>query len=173
MSMKPPSLASRAPQSTPDADDDSALEQVSLVQRLAARHRGARILIVENDVYGQEILAEYVHIAGLAADLAGDGVEALERAARAHYDLILMDVQMPVMDGVEAARTIRAAEVALGGPRIPILALTANALVHQVESYLAAGMDGHVSKPIELTRLYDAIETALASAATARAAAAA
>eukprot|EP01035_Chromulina_nebulosa_P065219 gene65219-89230_t len=80
---------------------------------------------------------------------------------------------MPVMDGVEAARTIRAAEVALGGPRIPILALTANALVHQVESYLAAGMDGHVSKPIELTRLYDAIETALASAATARAAAAA
>ena len=104
---------------------------------------------------------------------AGDGAQAVELTRRLDPDVVLMDVQMPVMDGVEAARTIRAAEVALGGPRIPILALTANALVHQVESYLAAGMDGHVSKPIELTRLYDAIETALASAATARAAAAA
>jgi CheY-like chemotaxis protein len=71
---------------------------------------------------------------------------------------------MPVMDGVAASRVIRAAEAAEGLKRIPILALTANALVHQVEEYLAAGMDGHVSKPIELARLYSAIDEAIASA---------
>lgn len=153
MSMKPPSLASRAPQSTPDADDDSALEQVSLVQRLAARHRGARILIVEDDVYGQEILAEYVHIAGLAADLAGDGVEALERAARAHYDLILMDVQMPEMDGYEATRQLRKL-----APALPIIGQTAHALKEEREKCLAAGMVAYVAKPLELKTLLNLVK---------------
>jgi CheY-like chemotaxis protein len=77
---------------------------------------------------------------------------------------VLMDIHMPVMDGVEAARTIRGLEASEGRKRIPIVAVTANALVHQVEGYMAAGMDGHVAKPIEVTKLYDAIETAVAIA---------
>jgi CheY-like chemotaxis protein len=89
------------------------------------------------------------------------------------FDLILMDIQMPVMDGVEATQIIRAAEAEEDLPRIPIVALTANALVHQVEQYAAAGMDGHVSKPIELPRLYDAIDRAFNAAARAEAARAA
>jgi two-component system, sensor histidine kinase len=74
---------------------------------------------------------------------------------------VLMDVQMPVMDGVEATRAIRALAAELGRPRIPIIALTANAMNHQVEQYRAAGMDGHVAKPIEAAVLYAALETAL------------
>ncbi len=135
--------------------------------------RRLRILAAEDNATNQKVLQAVMEPLDVELHIVADGKQAVEAWRDGGFDLILMDVQMPVMDGVEAARTIRAAEVALGGPRIPILALTANALVHQVESYLAAGMDGHVSKPIELTRLYDAIETALASAATARAAAAA
>jgi CheY-like chemotaxis protein len=69
------------------------------------------------------------------------------------------------MDGIDAARAIRAAERAESRTRIPIVALTANALSHQVEEYLAAGMDGHVAKPIEIAKLYEAISRALNDAA--------
>jgi CheY-like chemotaxis protein len=72
-----------------------------------------------------------------------------------------MDIQMPVMDGIAAAKAIRAEEAKERRPRTPILALTANALVHQVEEYLAAGMDGHVAKPIEIAKLYDAMSRVL------------
>jgi two-component system, sensor histidine kinase len=72
---------------------------------------------------------------------------------------------MPVMDGIAAAKAIRAAEKAEMRPRTPILALTANALVHQVEEYLGAGMDGHVAKPIEISKLYDAMSRALSGPA--------
>jgi two-component system, sensor histidine kinase len=75
-----------------------------------------------------------------------------------------MDIQMPVMDGIEAAKTIRKQERKQRRPRTPIVALTANALSHQVEEYLAAGMDGHISKPIEIAKLYDGIVRALGPA---------
>ena len=69
-------------------------------------------------------------------------------------------------DGIDAARAIRVAEREMGRPRTPILALTANALSHQVDEYMAAGMDGHIAKPIEIAKLYDAISRALTLAAT-------
>ena len=77
-----------------------------------------------------------------------------------------MDIQMPVMDGIDAAREIRAIEAAEGRRPTPIIALTANALTYQVEEYMAAGMDGHVPKPIEIAKLYEAISTVLTAAAT-------
>ena len=80
------------------------------------------------------------------------------------FDAILMDVQMPVMDGVQATRAIRAAEAAGGRARIPIIALSANAFQHQVHEYLAAGMDAHVPKPIELNALQAALERVLEEA---------
>ena len=95
-----------------------------------------------------------------------DGSAAVEAWRSGGFDLILMDIQMPVMDGVEATQIIRAEEMRQGLARTPILALTANAMTYQVEQYLRAGMDGHVSKPIELQRLYAAIEEALAPPAT-------
>jgi CheY-like chemotaxis protein len=73
---------------------------------------------------------------------------------------------MPVMDGIDAAREIRGVETAEKRKRTPIVALTANALTYQVDEYMAAGMDGHVAKPIEIAKLYEAISAALNAAAT-------
>jgi CheY-like chemotaxis protein len=73
------------------------------------------------------------------------------------------------MDGIAAAREIRAEEARSGRRRTPIVALTANALTHQIEEYLAAGMDGHVAKPIEIAKLYEAISIALTTVATGQA----
>jgi len=129
---------------------------------------GLRVLVVEDNPTNRTIAVKLLAAMGAEAITAEDGLSGVEAARIGGFDLILMDIQMPVMDGVEAARAIRAAEASQNLPRTPILALTANALVHQVESYLAVGMDGHVSKPIELKRLYEAIETAVANAAQAR-----
>jgi CheY-like chemotaxis protein len=81
-----------------------------------------------------------------------------------------MDIQMPEMDGIAATRVIRAAEAETGRQRTPIIAVSANAMTHQVKEYLAAGMDGHVAKPIELSKLHAAIEAALADSAATEAA---
>ncbi|MCW5761072.1 MAG: response regulator, partial [Phenylobacterium sp.] len=82
------------------------------------------------------------------------------------YYLVLIDIQMPVRDAITAASSIREAERATGRRRTPIVALTANALTHQVEEYLAVGMDAHVAKPIAIAKLYDAISAVLTAAAT-------
>ena len=134
----------------------------------SGEHRRMRILAAEDNATNQKVLQAVMEPLGVHLHIVPDGREAVAAWREGGFDLILMDIQMPVMDGVEAARAIRAAEREEHLPRIPILALTANALVHQVEAYLAAGMDGHVSKPIELRRLYDAIETALANSAAAK-----
>jgi two-component system, sensor histidine kinase len=91
----------------------------------------------------------------------GDGRQAVEAWERERFDLVLMDVQMPEMDGVSATRAIRAREAALGRPRTPIVALSANAMTHQVREYLAAGMDGHVAKPIAIEQLAEVLEAVL------------
>lgn len=89
--------------------------------------------------------------------LAQDGAEALALYESHEFDVILMDIQMPVMDGRAAVRAIREMEGAQARRRTPILAITANALHHQVEAYLADGMDGHVAKPLSADALYKAI----------------
>ena len=91
-----------------------------------------------------------------------NGAAAFDAWRAGDFDLILMDVQMPVMDGPAATRAIRAAEAETGRARTPILALTANAMAHQVAEYVAAGMDGHVTKPIDAARLFTAIDAAQA-----------
>jgi CheY-like chemotaxis protein len=103
---------------------------------------------------------------GFQLTMVSDGVEALE-AWRAHdFDVILMDVHMPRMDGVDATRAIRKEEAQRqhtqgGGGRTPIIALTANAFPHQFLEYREAGMDLHVTKPLELDALKAALEEAL------------
>jgi len=93
--------------------------------------------------------------------VVGDGAEAFEAWRTHDWDLILMDVQMPIIDGLTAARAIREGERAKGRTRTPIVALTANAMAHQIAEYRAAGMDGFVSKPIDIEKLFAAIEAAL------------
>jgi signal transduction histidine kinase/CheY-like chemotaxis protein len=126
-----------------------------------------RLLAAEDNPINQQVLAAVLGSLGIEVHIVPDGKEAVEAWRAGTYDLILMDIQMPVMDGIAAATAIRDGEKTAGRRRTPIVALTANALTHQVDEYLAAGMDAHVAKPIEIAKLYDAISTVLNAAATA------
>ncbi|UTP39995.1 PAS domain S-box protein [Phenylobacterium sp. LH3H17] len=129
---------------------------------------GLKVLVVEDNPTNRMIVTKLLENLGAVVETAADGLLGVEAAARGGFDLILMDVQMPGIDGLEACRRIRA----LGGQTAatPIVALTANVLSHQRQSYLAAGMDGVVGKPIspaallaEISRLSgDAVDEAAA-----------
>jgi signal transduction histidine kinase/FixJ family two-component response regulator len=125
-----------------------------------------KILAAEDNATNQLVLKTVLATFGLEVDIVGDGAQAVEAWAGGGYDLILMDIQMPVMDGITATRAIRNAEAQQGLTRTPIIALSANAMTHQVKEYLAAGMDMHVAKPIQLGRLHQAFEAVLNGADT-------
>ncbi len=128
--------------------------------------RNIRLLAAEDNPTNQHVLGAVMESLGIDIDIVSDGKQAVDAWRVGGYDLILMDIQMPVMDGIDAAREIRSLEISEQRKRIPIVALTANALSHQVEEYMAVGMDGHVAKPIEIAKLYEAISAALTAAAT-------
>ena len=131
-------LAVKAPVAHPEvADDDTPLDGA-----LA----GLKVLVVEDNPTNQMIAARLLETLGANAALADDGLAGVDAAASGLYDLILMDIQMPGIDGLEAARRIRALPDPIG--RTPIIALTANVMSHQKSAYLASGMDGVVAKPL-------------------------
>lgn len=107
---------------------------------------GARVLLVEDDEINQEIAAEILGEFGITLDIADNGKGALTMLDQHRYDLVLMDVQMPVMDGIEATKRIRQV---LGNTTIPIIAMTASVLPSDLEGCLVAGMNDHVAKPID------------------------
>jgi CheY-like chemotaxis protein len=120
-----------------------------------------RVLAAEDNSVNQLVLKTLLGHIGVEPVMVFDGRAAVSAWARGTWDLILMDVQMPGMDGPTAVAEIRAREAAEGRPRTPIVALTANAMEHQVANYLECGMDGYVAKPIEARRLFAALEAAL------------
>ena len=122
--------------------------------QLRAQCAGTRCLVVDDDAFNREIALDLVESVGLVCDTACDGSEAIAKAQAGHYDLILMDVQMPHVDGHEATRTIRQLP---NGKSIPILALTANAFVEDRLACAASGMNDFVTKPIDPAALYRAI----------------
>jgi CheY-like chemotaxis protein len=123
--------------------------------------RAARILAVDDNRTNRVLIQALLEPLGLDITLATNGREAVEVFAAEAFDIVLMDIQMPIMDGVAATKAFRALEARQDRSRTPILALTANVMPHQIESYLAAGMDGYVAKPFKAEALVQALAEAL------------
>jgi len=142
--------------------DDAQLRELIATTRTPSRAlpdslRGARVLLVEDNETNRLVAREILHREGVEVDTAEHGREAILKVRAAAYDAVLMDIQMPEMDGLEATRRIRALAEETGDARfarLPILAMTAHAMHGDREKSLAAGMDDHVTKPIDPTELF-------------------
>ncbi len=137
-------------------------QRPALVTRHTLREAGRKlkVLVVEDNPVNQQLALRILQKEGHKAVLAGTGREALARLENEQFDLVLMDVQMPEMDGYEATAEIRRKEK-LSGAHVPIIAMTARAMKGDRERCLAAGMDGYVSKPIKAAQLFETIEEEL------------
>jgi CheY-like chemotaxis protein len=122
-----------------------------------------RVLVVEDNVVNQRLAQRVLQKQGHTVVVAGNGREALHALSGQRFDVVLMDVQMPEMDGLQATAAIRAREEGTGR-RIPIVALTAQALDGDRERCLAAGMDDYLSKPVRVTELLRAVAEATSQA---------
>jgi CheY-like chemotaxis protein len=117
---------------------------------------GGRVLLVEDNIVNQQVAQKYLQRLGCRVETVNDGLAALHIFKAERFDLILMDMQMPVMDGIAATREIRALE--RGGQHTPIVALTANVMAGQLERCLEAGMDDFLGKPLDVNRLRDVLD---------------
>ncbi len=127
---------------------------VDTEQALRARHAGRRVLLVEDNELNQIVAGELLRRAGLTVSIAGDGAQALAQARHEPPALMLMDVHMPVQDGLAATRAWRSHEADSALRRVPVIALTATAFAEEREACLTAGMDDHVAKPVDAQQLY-------------------
>jgi signal transduction histidine kinase/ActR/RegA family two-component response regulator len=135
--------------------DGAQLAEAESTMAAAADMSGLRILVAEDNGVNQILIKALLDQMGHFSDIVANGIEAVRQVKNGHYDLVLMDIQMPEMDGEAATRAIRALDTAAA--RVPIIAMTANAMVEHREAYLAGGMDDYVSKPISTRLLAAAI----------------
>lgn len=147
--------------SVPAADVCGAAEAAPAEQLTA--EQSLRVLVVDDNATNRMVLAALLSELGVTASLACDGVEAVDAFRTQPWDVILMDIHMPRMDGLQACRAIRDCESAEARRRTPIVAVTASALAHETEQYRVAGMDGCIPKPIDIQNLVVGLQAALAS----------
>lgn len=153
----------------PLAPCDAAEAEAAPDMAAPTPHETLHVLVADDHAANRFVVGKLLETFGCTAEMVENGEQAVEAARDRHFDLVLMDIKMPVMDGVEATRRIRA----LSGPaaRLPILALTANADERDARAYLAAGMDGVTQKPIQPDALLNAIRRAMAGGGVRQAAA--
>ena len=145
-----------------DSPDVGAEDALAEVAGLEDTGEGLRILAAEDHPVNQLVLRTLLSQLGCEVTMTGDGAQALEAFRTGRWDVVLMDIQMPVMDGIEAARAIRSLEREAGLARTSLVALTANAMPDQIAEYRAAGFDDHLSKPIDAQDLLTVLNRALA-----------
>jgi CheY-like chemotaxis protein len=129
--------------------------QTSAPVAQARRQFAARVLVAEDNAVNQRVARRFLERLGCEVDVVDDGAQAVEATQRRDYDLVLMDMQMPNMDGLEATHLIRGRQQPR---RVPIVALTADAMVGTLERCLAAGMDDYLTKPLEAKRLEEVLD---------------
>jgi len=129
----------------------------TLVATETRRQYSGQVLLVEDNAINQRVARRFLERLGCEVQVVGDGRQAVEAYERNRYTFILMDMQMPVMDGLEATRRIRELEHG-GTKRTPIVALTANAMMGTLERCLEAGMDDYLTKPLDISRLQDVLD---------------
>lgn len=130
--------------------------------QLTAPASGAKILLAEDNKTNRLVVRSYLKKLGVGVEEATDGEEVLEKLAAGTFDLVLMDVQMPKLDGLEASRIIRDPESKVLQHDIPIIALTAHAMKGDEEMCLNSGMNGYIAKPVRLEQLKDILSRWLA-----------
>ncbi|MBF0584015.1 MAG: response regulator [Magnetococcales bacterium] len=128
-----------------------AHQRLEQEQEVVQRLRGARVLLVEDNEINQELALELLTTAGMIVEVANNGLESLDKLAQGSFDGVLMDVQMPVMDGYTAAREIRKQAA---WQTLPVIAMTANAMAGDREKAVAAGMNDHIAKPINVRDMF-------------------
>ncbi len=128
--------------------EDQMVEDQQITARLNA-YAKLKVLVVEDNAVNQEVALGMLAKIGFDADVADNGQVGIDTLAKEHFDLVLMDCQMPVLDGYEATKALRSREATNDDPRIPIIALTANAMIGDADKCLAAGMDDYLPKPFE------------------------
>jgi two-component system, sensor histidine kinase and response regulator len=148
-------------------DHSAPPEKTPASAAAAKRHPGLPILVAEDNVVNQKVTRLLLHNLGYTAEIAANGREAVDALHRRRFALVLMDAQMPVLDGIEATREIRQAQLAgeLGeNAGVRIVAMTANAMAGDREACLAAGMDDYLAKPVKPDALRAMLDRHLASA---------
>ena len=126
-----------------------------------------RVLVVEDNEINRKVMIMILEAVGIPHAVAEDGRQGLEAVISGDYDAVLMDIQMPVMDGLEATRRIREWEVESGRPRMPIYIVSANCQREDVKAGAMAGADGHVNKPVSVRDLLALLQPHAAAAAAA------